>query len=82
MNTPTKPNDGGPAFPYCKEMEKIQGLQFSTGMTLRAYFAAEALPLAKAMEDKVPGFGSEATYKGIAYRAVLIADALIAELNK
>ncbi len=35
--------DGGPAFPFAKEMETIQGLQFSTGMSLRDWFAGQAL---------------------------------------
>ena len=42
MNTP-QINDGGPAFPFAKEMETIQGLQFSTGMSLRDWFAGQAL---------------------------------------
>jgi hypothetical protein len=41
MSTPI--NDGGPAFPFSKEMETISGLQFSTGMTLRDWFAGQAL---------------------------------------
>lgn len=36
-------DDGGPAFPFAKEMETIQGLQFSTGMSLRDWFAGQAL---------------------------------------
>lgn len=42
MSTPQIKN-GGPAFPFAKEMEKISGLQFSTGMSLRDYFAGQAL---------------------------------------
>jgi hypothetical protein len=43
MNTPQQTDNGGPAFPFAKEMETISGLQFSTGMTLRDWFAGMAL---------------------------------------
>jgi hypothetical protein len=35
--------NGGPAFPFAKEMETISGLQFSTGMSLRDWFAGQAM---------------------------------------
>ena len=91
MNTPPKPNDGSPAFPYCKETEKIQGIQFSTGMSLRAYFAGQALigELAStAGVESAQYIGQACRESGrspeqqIAYNCVKIADALIAELNK
>jgi len=38
------PINGGPAFPFTKEMQSISGLQFSTGMTLRDWFAGQCDP--------------------------------------
>jgi hypothetical protein len=65
-------NDGGPAFPFAKEMEKISGLQFSTGMTLRDWFAGQALAglLAQPAE---PEFGAHY----FAMSSYFMADAMI-----
>jgi hypothetical protein len=53
------------------------------GMTLRDYFAGEALPMAWAEEQKRPtgpySLCMEPTYKGIAQRAYHMADAMLAE---
>jgi hypothetical protein len=45
MNTPTQPNDGGPAFPVLRETENpsIPLFMASSGMTLRDWFAGQAL---------------------------------------
>ena len=75
MSTPI--NDGGPAFPFAKEMETIQGLQFSTGMSLRDYFAGQALAglLTQLAEDEFgPGHFAKASYE--------MADAMIAARNQ
>ena len=64
------PKDGGPAFPASRE-------QWDTGlwgMTLRDYFAGEALPIA--------GKGKERTAEAIAKRAYYIADAMLAERER
>lgn len=40
----TAPNDGGPAFPVMDHSEGIGSVLRDPGMTLRDYFAAQALP--------------------------------------
>lgn len=67
MNTPIK--NGGSAFPFAKEMETISGLQFSTGMSLRDYFAGQAL--------KVTLFRPGVTFFNATREAYQIADAMI-----
>ena len=64
----TRPND--PAFP-------IPGVFPQTGMSLRAYFAGQALN-GILSEYKT----SEYAPHQIAREAIVVADALIAELNK
>lgn len=92
MNTPTKPNDGGPAFPATarlirynpetgtKDVEPItQG-----GMTLLAYFAGQALTGILPATTNAHLHHSAQTPPDdiIAKWAVGAADALIAELDK
>lgn len=69
-------NDGGPAFPV-----KDSG-EFYSGASLRDVFAWQALPIAAEAEARAPTYGDEATYRGIAERAYLMADALLAERAK
>ena len=80
-----KPNDGGPAFP--RQLREWELEKQGTGMSLRQYYAG------KAMAGLVVGCGGflgdsfSAYAKGscngeIAKRAVVLADALIAELDK
>lgn len=45
----TSPNDGGPAFPLAAPEDEKSGPYFSTGMSLRDYFAGQML--AAAMSD-------------------------------
>jgi len=72
MSTPI--NDGGPAFPYAKEMESISGLQFSTGMTLRDWFAGQAMTAIIGNVYCTP----DTTFKEISGRAYAQADAMLA----
>ena len=91
----TKPNDGGPAFPRTRDTEFGDGVMDngSTGMSLRAWLAGQALP---AVITKGPSFSlkqleaySEAQKQALmntmhsvwAETACLAADALIAELE-
>jgi len=80
MSTP----DGGPAFPVLFNDGGRPIRAGMEGMTLRAYIATHALPLAWAAEQAHPTASSGpiygATYKGAAVRAVYMADALIAAL--
>jgi hypothetical protein len=80
------PNDGGPAFPVTPpcDMEgaSASGYPYPTaGMTLRDYFAAEALPLAWEIEQARPtgpySERMEPTYQGAAVRAYFMADAML-----
>lgn len=68
----TAKNDGGPAFPVCE----TEWNRFSKGMSLRAWLAGQALAGLLALEDMAED------YNQLAWRAVSIADALIAELKK
>jgi len=65
------PKDGGPAFPRLYARSDEDG---RSGMTLRDYFAGEALPIA--------GKGKERTAEAIAKRAYYIADAMLAERGR
>lgn len=72
--------DGGPAYPSSNEVsvgEFVTGGH--AGMTLRDYFAGQALAgmLAKRIVDYSNGFGVEESY--LAYQ---IADAMLAERDK
>jgi hypothetical protein len=64
-----KINDGGPAFPADFQL-------YSTGMTLRDYFAAAALPAAySAFDSKY--FGNNAADYAVATAAYQMADAML-----
>lgn len=67
------PGDGGPAFPG-------QGLfQFHTGMSLRAWYAGQAMAgMAGAMDMADPVWSIDECV----VRSVNLADALLAELNR
>lgn len=67
-------NDGGPAFPA------ETSVQFFKGMTLRDYFAGQALM--GLMTNKVPGTGSSGWQERAAWDAYSIADAMLAERSK
>jgi hypothetical protein len=54
-------------------------------MTLRDYFAAAALPQAWESEHAAPTYNScksEPTFRGVAKRAYLMADAMLAERER
>ncbi|MFB3910456.1 MAG: hypothetical protein ACE15D_18860 [Candidatus Eisenbacteria bacterium] len=73
--------DGGPAFPTTDP--NYEAKYASAGMTLRDYFAARAIPIVAGQEALHPTLGDEGpTYSGIASRAYLLADAMLAERNK
>lgn len=66
--------DGGPAFPRMPYDVR------HPGMTLRDWFAGQALDIAAAAEIAAPthcGNSNSPTYKGIAARAYLLADAML-----
>lgn len=65
------PNDGGPAFPF--DHQNPEGGWINTGMTLRDYFAAQALST-----DWIADY-SVAEGAVLAYK---YADAMIAERSK
>ena len=77
-----KTNDGGPAFPSQQRLENdgMWNQSYEPGMTYREYVAAQALA----------GFCLQATGRyekgpcnhAIVERSVVLADALIAELEK
>jgi hypothetical protein len=73
-------NDGGSAFP--QPWHPDMGWQpIPEGMSLRDYFAAQALPLAWEIEQAAPtgpySERMEPTYAGAATRAYFIADAML-----
>jgi len=67
-------DNGGPAFPAQFYDER------ATGMTMRDYFAAKAIVVATKWEEVAPTYSSrgEPTFRGIAERAYLMADAMLA----
>jgi hypothetical protein len=68
-----KPNDGGPAFPFqCQGA--TTGLEIYYGMSLRDWFAGQAMPYASK--------GGNRTAEAIARRAYYIADSMLAERAK
>jgi hypothetical protein len=79
---------GGPAFPVIPpDTHNYREWPAESGMTLRDYFAAKALPLAWAIEQELPtgpyrGPGMQPTYVGAATRAYFFADAMLAERAK
>lgn len=77
MSETKKPSDGGPAFP--QDLQGRRGDDPSLqGMSLRAYFAGQALAGLMANPNIQPG-GAAKDYAEVAR---LLADALIAELEK
>ena len=62
-----KPNDGGPAFPACERPG------YTSGISLRDYFAAQALGAAL-----LPG----RTAQELAEECYILADAMLAEREK
>ncbi len=87
-DTTKKTNDGGAAFPRpAVRQQTVEGIYCDspqTGMTLRAYFAAKALQGILAAPDRQcqRSFTADVIRKGLTEEAVLLADALIAELDK
>jgi len=76
-----KKNNGGSAFPLMINKDAEQGSMekwCNQGMTLRDYFASNALPNIIAMSD----FTDHEIYLRISRTAFKIADAMIAERNK
>ncbi len=78
----TNIDDGGPAFPVAF----IQGSDphgadadgGNIGMTLRDWFAGNAIPVAAKLEYSYPtGSEGEPTYTGVATRAYFLADSMI-----
>ena len=77
MNEPTKPNDGGPAFPTQNEAQIGPTTWHFTGLTKRELFAAMAMQ-GLCSNSRYGDFG----VRGIQVESVEIADALLAELEK
>ena len=72
--------DGGQAFPHLEVTSRGEVYHDHLGMTLRDYFAAKAIPSATRSEYESPTYNGP-SYKGIAERAYLLADAMIAARN-
>lgn len=69
----TQIKDGGPAFP----VPNLEDDPSFNGMTLRDYFAAQALPIAWSAYDKGHTGQPECVEQSIAHHAYLIADAML-----
>lgn len=79
----TKTNDGGPAFPTPEFTAGDICQPPRSGMTLRDWFAGQAIPVAAQWEQMSPTYGeSVGSYRGIAERAYYIADAMLAERER
>lgn len=79
-----KSNDGGPAFPLIDagESDRCPKL-IDRGMSLRAYFAGNALAgMIAAQWEGLESFPSDTELQFAAGSAVKFADALLAELEK
>lgn len=86
--------DGGPAYPrpYSSgerpDGDSFDGVPSQTGMTLRDYFAAKALPLAATSIEPLrvgmgaPGAKLDDWLANLSFAAYTIADAMIAERAK
>jgi hypothetical protein len=74
-----QPTDGGPAFPYAFHLPELVGepAGVNLGMTLRDYFAGQALAARGAMIE--PGVRYPCT---IAEECYELADAMLAERGK
>jgi hypothetical protein len=78
-----KIDDGGAAFPMAGDTsnwdEKKRQYVPQHGMTLRDWFAGQALDLTSTLEHAHPtGSEGQPTYSGIATRAYYMADAMLA----
>lgn len=72
--------DGGPAFPSVAD-EECSSVE--RGMTLRDWFAGQAMQGELASQNKADGIWSSASnVHGLAAWAYLVADAMIAERSK
>lgn len=70
-----KPEDGGPAFPHdARDM----GKSAANGMSLRDYFAGQALPAVYAACD-LRAEGDRRSPRTVAKVAYAVADAMLAE---
>jgi len=74
----SKYNNGGRAFPTPRD-EYNEG---NTGMSIRAYFAGQAMAGELASQSESTGEWGYSGYPELAKRCVAIADALIEELNR
>ena len=74
-------NNGGPAFPLAPVSHHgnvvVLSESVATGMTLRDYFAAKAMPIAWEAYDKGYTGQPECVEQSIAHHAYQIADAML-----
>jgi hypothetical protein len=84
MNRPTTINDGGPAFPVPDVYHPNGQIEYgSPGMSLRAYFAGQALQgWLASYSPELQHPAADDCERWVAELSVKMADALIAELNK
>ena len=77
-----KEKDGGPAFPqhYCDNCN--DAFESPNGMTLRDYFAGQALAAKIMQADRIVAAGGEVQPEDIALGVYRIADAMLAERDK
>ena len=75
-------SDGGPAFPHTLDM--VSGGNSRGGMSLRDYFAGQALPAVIAAYTEANGrcIGTDHVKYNCAAHAYQFADAMLAERNK
>lgn len=80
MDTNTKPNGGGPAFPTKREAldPRATGWSMQEGMSLRDWFAGQAMTVVKQCDARECNPG-EPVVKMLARRAYELADAMIEE---
>lgn len=79
--------NGGPAFPAAWTETNEHGISFpfvQSGMTMRDYFAGQALPsVIRAFDEgRYPPDEKGGVVKGIAMGAYAIADAMLAQREK
>ncbi len=77
-------DDGGPAFPSSEKLVgvdsqgyKTEGLAVSHGMSLRDWFAGEALPAVLQMATENAKLGNTQSYKALALEAYMWAEAML-----
>jgi hypothetical protein len=78
----TEKNDGGPAFPFT-ELDQAGSLYHqNTGMSLRDYFAAQAMPMFRGFDVTTYQSYGQHLISQAAQHAYAYADAMLAARNQ